>query len=136
MASFFCTYVTFQPVFTFDGKNGVESFLPFTSLNNLLPFLNLWDCNSGTSFAEKLDLHLCNLFSWGIGAFRHKMIVLSTSIPYTVTISTYPGIRLRPGFFSLSIISISTSTSSVIILISIPTLTSISKSPLEVLSVV
>ena len=51
-------------------------------------------------------------------------------------ISTYPGVRLRPGFLSSSIISVSTSTSSVIILISIPTLTSISKSPLGVLSVV
>ena len=53
-----------------------------------------------------------------------------------IMISTYPGVRLRPGFLSPSIISVSTSTSSVIILISIPTLTSISKSPLGVLSVV
>ena len=51
-------------------------------------------------------------------------------------ISTYPGVGSRPGFLSSSIISISTSTSSVIILTSIPTLTSISKSPLGVLSVV
>ena len=51
-------------------------------------------------------------------------------------ISTYPGVRLGPRFFSSSIISISTPTSSIIILISIPTLTSISKSPLSVLSVV
>ena len=57
-------------------------------------------------------------------------------MPYTVTISTYPGVGSRPGLFSSSIISISTSTSSVIILISIPTLTSISKSPLGVLSLV
>ena len=53
-----------------------------------------------------------------------------------VTISTYPGVGSRLGFFSSRIISISTSTSSVIILISIPTLTSISKSPLGVLPVV
>ena len=53
-----------------------------------------------------------------------------------VTSSTYPGVGSRPGFFSSPIISISTSTSSVIIFISIPTLTSISKSPLSVLSVV
>ena len=65
------------------------------------------------------------------------MIVLLTSItPYMVTISTYPGVRLRPGFLSSSFISVSTSTSSVIILISIATLTSIPKSPLGVLSVV
>ena len=51
-------------------------------------------------------------------------------------ISTFPGIGLRPGFLSPSIISVSTSTSSVISLISIPTLTSISKSPLGVLSAV
>ena len=61
MASLFCMYVTFPPVFTISGKNGVESFLPFISLNNLLPFLNQWDYNFGTSFAEKLDLHLPNL---------------------------------------------------------------------------
>ena len=53
-----------------------------------------------------------------------------------VMISTYPRVRLGPRFFSSPIISISTSTSSIIILISIPTLTSISKSPLGVLSVV
>ena len=51
-------------------------------------------------------------------------------------ISTYPGVRSRSGFLSSSIILVSTSTSSVIILISIPTLTSIPKSPLGVLSVV
>ena len=64
-------YVPFPPVFTFDGKNGVESFLPFTSLNNLLPFLNNRGYNFGTSFAEKWDLHLHNLSLhwlgyWGI----------------------------------------------------------------------
>ena len=59
---FFVLYVvTFPPVFTFSGKNGVESFLPFLSLNNLLPFLNQWDYNFGTSFVERLDLHLCSL---------------------------------------------------------------------------
>ena len=53
-----------------------------------------------------------------------------------VAVSTYPGVGSRPGFFSSPIISISTPTSSIIILISIPPLTSVSKSPLGVLSVV
>ena len=65
------------------------------------------------------------------------MVILSTLIaPHMVTISTYPGAESRPGFFSSPTTSISTPTSSIIILISIPTLTSISKSPLGVLSVV
>ena len=63
----------FPPVFTFDCKNRVESFLPFTSLNNLLPFLNLWDYNFGTSFAEKLDLHLHNLFLHQLGYWGIQM---------------------------------------------------------------
>ena len=67
MVSLFCMYVNFPPVFTFDGKNGVESFLPFISLNNLLPFLNLRDYNSGTSFAEKRDPHLHNLCPHQLG---------------------------------------------------------------------
>ena len=78
---------------------------------------------------------ICLFISWGIRAFRCKMVVLLTSIaPHTVMISTYPGVGSRPGFFSSPTISISTSTSSIIILISIPTLTSISKSPMGVLS--
>ena len=65
------------------------------------------------------------------------MIILETSIaPYAIMISTYPGVRSGSGFLSPSIVSVSASTSSVIILISIPTLTSISKSPLGVLSIV
>ena len=53
-------------------------------------------------------------------------------------ISTYRRVRLGPRFFSSPMISISTPTSGmviIIILISIPTLTSVSKSPLGVLSV-
>ena len=53
-----------------------------------------------------------------------------------IMISTYPGVRSRSGFLSSSIIPVSTSTSIAIIPISIPTLTSIPKSPLGVLSVV
>ena len=51
-------------------------------------------------------------------------------------ISTYPRVRSGPRFFSSPIISISTPTSSIIILIPIPTLTSISKSPVSVFSVI
>ena len=54
-------------------------------------------------------------------------------------ISTYPRVRLGPRFFSSPMISISTPASSIvviIILISIPTVTSISISPLGVLSVI
>ena len=80
---------------------------------------------------------ICLFIGWGIRAFRHKMTILSTLIaPHTVMISTYPGVGLGPRFFSSPIISISTPTSSIIILISIPTLTSIAKSPLDVLSAV
>ena len=83
--------------------------------------------------------------SWGIRAFGCKVIILSTSItPYSITISTDPGVRSGPGFFSSLlngsiIMSISTPTSCIIIivvLISIPTLTSVSKSPLGILSVI
>ena len=73
MASLFCTYITFTPVFTFDGKNGVESFLPFTSLNNLLPFLNNWGYNFGTLFAEKWDLHPHNLSLHHLGYWGIKL---------------------------------------------------------------
>ena len=73
------------------------------------------------------------------------MIILLTSItPYVIMISTDPGVRLGPGFFSSLlygsiIMSISTPTSCIIIIvifISIPTLTSVSKSPLSILSVI
>ena len=132
-------YIAFPPVFTFNSKNGVDSFLPFTSLIVCFP-LRIYDT---IIFGHHLQRSwfcifiICLFISCGIGAFSHKMIVLLTSIaPYMIMISTYPGVRSRPGFLSPSIISISTFTSSVIILISIPTLTSISKSPFGVLCVV
>ena len=73
------------------------------------------------------------------------MIVFLTSItPYSIAISTDPGVRLGPRFFSSLlngsiILSISTPTSCIIIIvvfISIPTLTSVPKSPLGILSVI
>ena len=73
------------------------------------------------------------------------MIVFSTSItPYSITISVDPRVRLGPRFFSSPwdgsiIVSISTPTSSIVIIvifISIPTLASVSKSPLGSFSVI
>ena len=74
-----------------------------------------------------------------------QMIILSTSItPYLIVISTHPrvgsGPRLFPSLLNGSIImSIYTPTSCIVIIvvfISIPTLTSVSKSPLGILSVI
>ena len=93
----------FPPVFTFSIKNGVGSFLPFISLNNLLPFLNQWDYNFGTSLQRSwiCIFIVCLFISWGIRAFRCEVIILSTLIaPHVVTISTYPRVRLGPRFFS------------------------------------
>ena len=83
--------------------------------------------------------------SWGIRAFGREMIVFLTSITsHSIAIGTDPGVRLGPRFFSSPwdgsiIISISTPTSIIVIIvifISIPTLTSVSKSPLGILSVI
>ena len=124
MASLYCMYATFPPVFTFSGKNGVESFCLGHHLQRS------WICK----------FIVCLFISWSIRAFRCKVIILSTSIaPQVVMISTYSRVRSGPRLFSSPIISISTPASSmiiIIILISIPTLTSIFKSPLGVLSVV
>ena len=83
--------------------------------------------------------------SWDIRAFRCKVIILSTSItPYSIMINTHSRVGYGPRFLSSwlngsIIMSISTPTShiiTIVIFISIPTLTSVSKSPLSILSVI
>ena len=71
MVSLFGMKLTFPPVFSFDGKNEVVPFLPFTSLNILLLPLSQWDNSLASTFVKMLGLHhhsliLCQLEYWGI----------------------------------------------------------------------